>query len=304
MPPAGGVALPRGHGNGQFCLQKTDAEAPVYRRIQYTLRDRIEAGELQPGDAVPSETELARCHEVCLLTARHALTALEHGRLVDRRCGGTFAALPKIHFNRLASFTEQWPAGVLPARSRILYASIVDGEQEAAARLALPAHGQLVKLERLRQSGVQPFAVEICYFPAEEFAGLLSLPLERRSLLATLEREYGIELHYADEEVDATCQRPHRGVAGDSPRSACAAYSPGAVLDRRQSHRVRDRLLPLGPPHAVDPPLPEVAGIPACSVCADWRGTIWVARGMHSRIIRVRARRVRAANRNSAGRAQ
>jgi GntR family transcriptional regulator len=59
-------------------------------------------------------------------------------------------------------------------------------------------------LERLRQSGEMPFAVEICYFPAEEFAGLLSLPLERRSLFATLEREYGIELQYADEEVDAT----------------------------------------------------------------------------------------------------
>jgi GntR family transcriptional regulator len=62
----------------------------------------------------------------------------------------------------------------------------------------------LVKLERLRQSGEQPFAVEICYFAAEGFTGLLSLPLERRSLFATLEREYGIELQYADEEVDAT----------------------------------------------------------------------------------------------------
>ena len=33
---------------------------------------------------------------------------------------------------------------------------------------------------------------------------MLSLPLERRSLFATIEREYNIELHYADEEVDAT----------------------------------------------------------------------------------------------------
>jgi len=45
---------------------------------------------------------------------------------------------------------------------------------------------------------------KICYFPAEDFAGLLRLPLERRSLFATLEREFGIELLYADEEVDAT----------------------------------------------------------------------------------------------------
>jgi GntR family transcriptional regulator len=186
-------------------LQNTEPDAPAYRRIQYALRKRIEAGELQPGDAVPSERELARNNEVSLMTARHALAELEHEGLVDRRRGaGTFVALPKIHFNRLASFTEQMASRGLPARSRILCLSIIEGEQEAAARLALPPQSRLVKLERLRQSGEQPFAVESCYLPAEEFAGLLSLPLERRSLFATLEREYGIELLYSDEEVDAT----------------------------------------------------------------------------------------------------
>ena len=92
----------------------------------------------------------------------------------------------------------------LPARSRILCAAFSEGQLESATRLALPAHSRLLKLERLRQSGETPFAAEICYLPAEDFAGLLSLPLERRSLFGTLEREYGIELHYADEEVDAT----------------------------------------------------------------------------------------------------
>jgi GntR family transcriptional regulator len=196
--------MPRGKKT-EHLLQETDAEAPAYRRIQYALRKRIEDGELQPGDAVPSERELARCHEVSLMTARHALAELEHEGLVDRRRGaGSFVALPKIHFNRLASFTEQMAGRGLPARSRILCATIVDGEQETAARLALPAHSPLVKLERLRQSGDQPFAVETCYLPADDFAGLLKLPFEHRSLFATLERDYGIELRYADEEVDAT----------------------------------------------------------------------------------------------------
>jgi len=54
-------------------LQNTEPVAPAYRRIQYALRKRIEAGELQPGDAVPSERELARNNEVSLMTARHAL---------------------------------------------------------------------------------------------------------------------------------------------------------------------------------------------------------------------------------------
>jgi len=178
---------------------------PAYRRIQQVLQQRIQLGELQPGDAVPSERELARNHQVSLMTARHALAELEREGLVDRRRGaGTFVAMPKIHFNRLASFTEQMASRGMQPRSRILCASVVDDEQEAAARLALPVPSRLIKLERLRQSSEQPFAVETCYLPADEFAGLLDLPLDRRSLFATLEREYGVELAHSDEEVDAT----------------------------------------------------------------------------------------------------
>lgn len=186
-------------------LQKTASDAPAYRRIQHVLRKRIDAGELLPGDAVPSEREIARTFEVSLMTARHALAEMEHQGLVDRRRGaGTFVALPKIHFNRLASFTEQMASRGLPTRSRVLCATLVEHEQEAAARLNLPAHTRLVKIERVRQSGEQPFALECCYLSAGEFEGLLAVPLERRSLFATLERKYGIELHYSDEEVDAT----------------------------------------------------------------------------------------------------
>src|ERR1035437_9949602 len=119
-------------------LQKTEPDAPAYRRIQYALRKRIEAGELQPGDAVPSERELARSHEVSLMTARHALAELEHDGLVDRRRGaGTFVALPRIHFNRLASFTEQMASRGLPARARAFCGGSVGEKEGAAGRPAL-----------------------------------------------------------------------------------------------------------------------------------------------------------------------
>jgi DNA-binding transcriptional MocR family regulator len=37
---------------------------PVYKRIQNGIRKRIESSELQPGDPVASERELARMHRV------------------------------------------------------------------------------------------------------------------------------------------------------------------------------------------------------------------------------------------------
>ena len=50
---------------------------PAYKRIQGAILKRIEAGQLKTGDAVDSERELARIHKVSLMTARHALAALE-----------------------------------------------------------------------------------------------------------------------------------------------------------------------------------------------------------------------------------
>lgn len=178
---------------------------PAYQRIQSVIRKRIDSGQLQPGDAVPSERELAKTHHVSLMTARHALAFLEREGLVERRRGiGTFVAPPKIHFNKLMSYTEQMAARTLTAGAKILFAKVVTDENEAAARLSLPQTSSIIRLERLRHASDEPFAIETCYLNAAEFPGLLEAPLARESLFAILERDYKVELGYADEEVDAT----------------------------------------------------------------------------------------------------
>src|SRR5271167_2168799 len=107
---------------------------PAYKRIQAAIQKRIEAGELKPGDAVDSERELAKIHGVSLMTARHGLSMLEREGLVLRRPGaGTFVGPPKIHFNKLTSFTEEMSARGLPVCSKVLSFNIVDSEQDAAA---------------------------------------------------------------------------------------------------------------------------------------------------------------------------
>jgi GntR family transcriptional regulator len=177
---------------------------PAYQRIQTAIRKRIDAGQLRPGDPVNSERDLAKIHQVSLMTARHALATLEHEGIVERRRGvGTFVSAPKIHFNKLMSYTEQMAARSLNATSEILFAKIIENEPDAAARLSLPPVTPLIRIERLRRASEEPYAYETCYFSAEEFPTLLSAPLQRDSLFAVIERDYGIKLGYADEEVDA-----------------------------------------------------------------------------------------------------
>lgn len=178
---------------------------PAYRRIQNTIRKRIETGKLSPGDVVESERELAKLHKVSLMTARHALADLAREGLVERRHGaGTFVAPPKIHFNKLMSYTEQMASRGLSARSKIVRLSSEENDPEIAARLSLQSGSHLAVVQRVRQAGEEPFALETCYLSAEEFPGLATSALERGSLFSMLERNYGITLAYADEEIDAT----------------------------------------------------------------------------------------------------
>jgi len=178
---------------------------PAYQKIQRTIRQRIEAKQLRPGDAVSSERELAKIHDVSLMTARHALAGLEREGIVERRRGaGTFVAPPRIQFNKLMSYTEQMASRGLPPSSKVITAKIVEDEPEISARLGLGATSHMVKIERVRLTAEEPFALETCYLPATDFAELVHAPLARGSLFSKLENDYGVELAYSDEEVDAT----------------------------------------------------------------------------------------------------
>src|SRR4029077_15435037 len=190
---------------GEFFMPQVRKNGlPAYRRIQGTIVKRLERGQLKPGDLVDSERELARIHGVSLMKERHAVTVCEREGLVVRRRGaGTFVAPPKIHFNKLMSYTEEMSRRGLEVSSKLLSLGVIEIEQEIAARLSLPSNSRLVKVERLRLGGDEPFAVETCYLSADEFADLTRARLDRSSLFSILEHDHGLQIAHADEEIDA-----------------------------------------------------------------------------------------------------
>jgi GntR family transcriptional regulator len=204
---------------GEKMQEARQSSTPAYKQIQDAILKRIESGELKPGDPVDSERILAKLHGVSLMTARHALTGLEREGMVERRRGsGTFVAPPKIHFNKLMSFTEQLAGRGLSSSSKMVACKVVDTEQEITARLSLPFGSKLIKVERLRIGSDEPFALETCYLSAQEFSGISKSALSRGSLFTLLEREYGVVIAHADEEVDATLADPQTARLLNVPR--------------------------------------------------------------------------------------
>lgn len=181
------------------------SEEPAYKRIQGAIRRRIDTGQLKPGNMVPSERELARIHQVSLMTARHALTELARDGVVERRHGaGTFVAPPRVQFNKLLGYSEQMASLGLTAHSRIVASTVISREPEIAARLGLAPTARIVRLERVRLAQNEPVALEVGYWSEDEFPDLLQSTLDGRSLFSALEQDCGVSLAYADEEIDAT----------------------------------------------------------------------------------------------------
>jgi DNA-binding GntR family transcriptional regulator len=82
LPGRGRVARPPGQPP-----TTTGATPPQYRRISTELRTAIEAGDLRPGDALPSEGALMERYGVSRGTARQAFAELEGAGLIEARHG-------------------------------------------------------------------------------------------------------------------------------------------------------------------------------------------------------------------------
>jgi GntR family transcriptional regulator len=82
--------------------------AKAYERIADDLRDRIRAGELAPGDQLPSETALVDKYGKSLPTLRQALGLLQAEGLIEKQHGrGNFVRQPRTPVQR-TNLRHQW----------------------------------------------------------------------------------------------------------------------------------------------------------------------------------------------------
>ncbi|WP_329177103.1 GntR family transcriptional regulator [Streptomyces sp. NBC_01477] len=82
--------------------------AKAYERIADDLRDRIRAGELAPGDQLPSETALVDKYGKSLPTLRQALGLLQAEGLIEKQHGrGNFVRRPRTPIRR-TNLRHQW----------------------------------------------------------------------------------------------------------------------------------------------------------------------------------------------------
>ena len=66
---------------------------PLYKGVQRALMEQLAAGDLKPGQLIPSERQLATEYNVSIGTLRKAIDELVENRILIRQQGkGTFVA--------------------------------------------------------------------------------------------------------------------------------------------------------------------------------------------------------------------
>ncbi len=138
---------------------------PLYLQLKRWIEDAVASGAIKPGDALPSERDLALKVDVSRVTVRKAVQHLvRDGILVQRHGSGTFVA-PQTHrveqsLSQLTSFAEDMARRGMEVRSVWLDRGLYHPSPEETVVLGLSPSDQVARVARLRISGETPLAIE------------------------------------------------------------------------------------------------------------------------------------------------
>ncbi|MBS1145445.1 MAG: GntR family transcriptional regulator [Proteobacteria bacterium] len=181
--------------------------SPLYRQIKDFLIRSLEEGEWRPGDAIPSEGELAVRFNVSQGTVRKAIDEMAAENLLVRRQGkGTFVAThsdPRSFYRFLRLVPDDGDA--THAVSDPFYCETIGASPEVASVLGLAVGDKVVLVKRLLRFSGEPVVFDQIYLLADLFSGLT---LERlrggeRSLYSLFETEFGVRMIHAEEHLRA-----------------------------------------------------------------------------------------------------
>lgn len=206
----------------------TPARRPLYEQIKILLTNSLVAGEWKPGEAIPSEMDLAARYHVSQGTVRKAVEELASEAILTRRQGkGTFVAShsePSYQYR----FLRMQPDSGDRVHPVNLFFGLERGKAtaEVAQALGLAGGDAVVIFKRVMSFGGRPVVLDEIAFDAKRFPGFTLAELEEfhGSVYSFYETVFGVRMIRAEERL--------RAVAADSVAAAHLKVAAGTPLLR------------------------------------------------------------------------
>lgn len=200
--------------------------SPLYRQIKSLIVQALESGEWRPGEAIPSEQELAARFGVSQGTVRKAVDELAAENVLVRKQGKrTFVVShhdPRQFFRFLRLVPDD--GSLTQPQSVPLDCWRAKAGQEAARVLQIPVGDPIIILRRVLKFSGKPVVLDEIYLPGEVFEGLTLDTLKewKGSLYSFFETRFGVRMLRAEERI--------RAVAADRMAAETLGVKEGTPL--------------------------------------------------------------------------
>jgi GntR family transcriptional regulator len=200
--------------------------SPLYQQIKGLITRDLQAGLWKPGEAIPSELELAARFKVSQGTVRKAIDELAADNLVVRRQGkGTFVSTHAEQHTQYRFLRLSGGQGTVSGMQRqLLECRRLRAPAEVARALELKSGDSVVWVRRLLLLQGQPLVLDDIWLPGALFKGLTAdkLSAYKGPMYGLFEAEFGVRMIRAEEQI--------RAVAADPAACSLLAVAPGAPL--------------------------------------------------------------------------
>jgi GntR family transcriptional regulator len=224
-PPGADGLRSAEHGSGA-----APAFSPLYQQIKDLLTRSLQSGEWKPGQAIPSEIELAQRFRVSQGTVRKAVDELATENLLVRRQGkGTFVAThaeERTQYRFLRLMPDDGQAA--PLQRRLLECRRLRAPADVARALGLKSGEPVVLVRRMllaeAPAGRVPVVLDDLYLNGTLFKGLSAERMEsyKGPMYRLFELEFGVHMVRAEERI--------RAVAAEGEPAQLLELPPGAPL--------------------------------------------------------------------------
>jgi GntR family transcriptional regulator len=226
-----GAGVPAGLGAAANAANSAPGPSfsPLYQQIKSLILRSLQSGEWRPGEAIPSEIELAARFKVSQGTVRKAVDELASENLLMRRQGkGTFVAThaeEQVQYRFLRLAPDQ-AAAALPgsAHREFLDCRRLRAPGDVARALQMKAGEMAVEVRRVLHFSNQPVVLDDIWLPGHLFKGLTADRLSeyRGPMYGLFETEFGVRMIRAEEKL--------RAVAASETEARLLQVEPGAPL--------------------------------------------------------------------------
>ncbi|WP_144719523.1 GntR family transcriptional regulator [Agrococcus jejuensis] len=216
-------------------VEKLDRESatPLYIQLADVIRAKIQRGDWQPDQRIPSENELNQLYGISRMTARQVLARLVDEGLLFRVQGkGTFVSRSKIS-TRSPSYQgirEQLEQQGYATDTELLGQRLEPASTRVAQALDIPTGTPTFIVRRLRRVDGTPISVHESHVPEALAPGVIERDLVAEQLCTVLDRDFGLRMTKVLETLETTAAS-----ANDAKLLAVHEGTPILQLEQRIS---------------------------------------------------------------------